>query len=93
MVTIRPNALIAAGATELLISGYKIDLLQKGFCTRYCRPSAFAFAADMYTVFDALLFHREDTIPDADALAEQLTVPRIGTALGMALLNNLHTVF
>jgi hypothetical protein len=70
-----------------------LDSLHDCFCTRYYSPTAIAFAADMYAILDAVLFRRKETVAYAAAFPEHFAVPRIGTSVEIALLNDLHTIF
>ena len=83
----------AAAAAEGKIDPAALDLLHDCFCTRYCSPSAVAFAADMYAILDAVSLSREDTDAPMAAFPEHFAVPRIGTSVAIALLNDLHTIF
>jgi len=69
-----------------------MDSLHDCFCTRHGIPSAVAFAGDMYAILDAVLFGREQSAASA-AFPVHFAVPRIGTTVELALLNDLHTIF
>ncbi len=46
----------------------------------------------MHAILDAILFSREQTATSA-AFPEHFAIPRIGTSVKLALLNDLHTIF